>query len=53
MVGKMDPYITFKFGRESKSTKVAEDAGKNAIFNEKFILGDIAFQANNQGILEF
>ena len=39
--GKQDPYITFKFGRGTKSTTVAEDAGKHAIFNEKFVLTNV------------
>lgn len=41
LVGKQDPYITFKYGRTLKKTSVAEDAGKHAIFNEKFLLSDI------------
>ena len=41
MVGKQDPYIVFQYGRITKKTTVAEDAGMHAIFNEKFLLSDI------------
>lgn len=42
LVGKMDPFIQFQYGRESKKTSVAEDQGKTPKFDEKFTLSNIA-----------
>ena len=41
LIGKQDPYVTFKYGRGERSTTVADGAGKHAVFNEKFTLSNI------------
>lgn len=50
--GKMDPYIRFKYGRGEKQTRVADDAGKHAVFNEKFTLSNISQQVDAGASLE-
>ena len=42
--GKQDPYIKFKYDHEEKKTKVKDDAGKHAVFNEVFTLENIGKQ---------
>lgn len=49
--GKMDPYLTFKYGRVTRQTKVAEDAGKHAIFNERFMLTNVKAEIENDAAL--
>lgn len=49
--GKQDPYIVFKYGRGTKSTTVAEDAGKHAVFNEKFTLSNINREVEKEATL--
>ena len=44
--------MKFKYGRDEISTKVAEDAGKHAVFNEKFMLSNIAEQVKAQAMPE-
>jgi Ca2+-dependent lipid-binding protein len=39
--GKQDPYIKFKYDDEFQQTRVAEDAGTEATFNEDFELRGI------------
>ena len=41
LFGKQDPFITFEQGALLHRTKTAEDAGKLADFNQKFILNEI------------
>lgn len=53
MFGKQDPYIVFKYGRSQRQTTVAEDAGKHAIFNEKFELSNVLAEVEKDGELIF
>lgn len=39
--GKQDPYIKFMFDNETYQTKVADDAGTYALFNEEFELRNL------------
>ena len=39
---KLDPFLQFKYGGRVFSSKVHDDAGKHAIFNETFILEDVS-----------
>ena len=41
LIGKQDPYVTFKYGRGEISTTVADGAGKHAVFKESFTLSNI------------
>lgn len=42
--GKQDPFVTFDQGEQIHRTKTADDAGKEATFDELFILKGIAKQ---------
>ena len=35
-IGKMDPFITFKYNGKTLKTSVKANAGKNATWNEEF-----------------
>ena len=37
LIGKMDPYVTLKCGKEEFKTKVQKKAGTNPTFNQSFI----------------
>ena len=50
--GKMDPYVKFAYGRGAMQTRVAENAGKHAVFNEKFTLSNIHQQVEAGHALE-
>lgn len=50
--GKMDPFIKFPYGRGQKQTSVAENAGKHAVFNEKFTLSNIHQSVDEGAALE-
>ena len=41
----------FKYGRGVKSTKVADGAGKHAVFNEKFTLNNVNVEVENDSTL--
>ena len=39
--GKQDPFIRFTYAGGTLQTSVAEDAGKHAVWNEKFTLANV------------
>ena len=51
LFGKHDRYIKFAYGRGTFETTVKDDAGKYALWNETFTLGNIAAQVQAGGSL--
>lgn len=49
--GKQDPYVKFKYDNEFQQTRVAEDAGTEATFNENFELRRIMDPINGGDVL--
>lgn len=43
--------MAFKYGRATRQTKVKEDAGKHAVFNERFLLTNISAEIQKDGAL--
>ena len=47
MFGKQDPYIQWMYGKEKMQTTVKDEAGKEADWDEKFVLKNIREQILN------
>jgi Ca2+-dependent lipid-binding protein len=53
LIGKQDPYITFKYEDKTLKTDVKDGAGLNATWNETFQLPNIKNQAAKGGNIIF
>jgi len=51
--GKQDPYIKFKYNNVDLQTTVKDDAGKQAKWDETFMLPNVYTKAKNNETLEF
>lgn len=53
MFGKQDPYVQWMYGKEKMQTSVKDEAGKEAQWDEKFVLKNIREQILNGEELVF
>ena len=51
--GKQDPRIEFQFAGKDLQTTTKDDAGKEATWNEEFMLEDVAMEIKGKGMLKF
>ena len=49
---KLDPFLQFDYGGRIFKTKVHDDAGKHAIFNETVILEDVSVHLQKDLLIE-